>query len=115
VNQDPLGKPARLVSDENGVQIWQKPLEDGSFAVGLFYTDDYGKTPQSYFRWGNEVPKHFTLDFKKLGLSGTLKLRDLWRQKDLGEFSGKYPTEIRYHGVIMLRIFPVNQTANRVN
>ncbi|MEI7829952.1 MAG: NPCBM/NEW2 domain-containing protein [Prolixibacteraceae bacterium] len=115
INQDPLGKPARLVADENGVQIWQKPLEDGSVAIGLFYTDDYGKTPATYFRWGNEEPKQFTLDFKKLGLTGTLKLRDLWRQKDLGEFSDSFAAEIRYHGVIMLRIFPVNQTANRVN
>jgi alpha-galactosidase len=65
VNQDPLGKPARLVSDENGVQIWLKPLEDGSYAVGLFNTADYGKTPQSYFRWGNESSKQFTFDFNK--------------------------------------------------
>jgi alpha-galactosidase len=106
INQDPLGRPARLIADENGVQIWAKQLEDGSVAVGLFNTADFGKTPQSYFNWGNEMPKQFTLDFKKLGLTGTLKLRDLWRQKDLGEFSGSYSAEIRYHGVIMLRIFP---------
>ena len=105
VNQDQLGKPARLVADENGVQIWAKPMEDGSFAVGLFNTDDFGKTPQSYFRWGDETPKKFTLDFSKLGLTGNLKLRDLWRQKDLGEFAGSYSAEIRHHGVVMLRIF----------
>ncbi|MEI6900338.1 MAG: glycoside hydrolase family 27 protein, partial [Bacteroidota bacterium] len=105
VNQDPLGKPGRLVADENGVQIWAKPMEDGSLAVGLFNTDDFGKTPQSYFRWGDETPKKFTLDFSKLGLTGNRKLRDLWRQKDLGEFVGSYSAEIRHHGVVMLRIF----------
>jgi alpha-galactosidase len=111
VNQDPLGKPARLVSDQDGIQVWVKPLEDGSFAVGLFYTDDFGKNPQSYFRWGDEAAKSFTFDFAIAGLQGKWKLRDVWRQMDLGEFDGSYPTEIRHHGVILLRLFPFIQMA----
>ena len=107
LNQDPLGKPARLVSDENGVQIWLKPLEDGSYAVGLFNTADYGKSPQSYFHWGDEQSKKFTFDFTKIGLQGKLKLRDVWRQKDLGVFSGSFQAEIRHHGVILLRTYPL--------
>ena len=106
INQDPLGKPGRLVSDENGVQIWVKPMEDGSFAVGLFNTNDFGKTPQSYFQWGNEPVKTFTFDFAKAGLSGKWKLRDVWRQKDLGEFEESFDAEIHHHGVVMLRMFP---------
>jgi alpha-galactosidase len=104
INQDPLGKPARLVSDESGVQIWLKQLEDGSFAVGLFYTDDYGKTPQSYFRWGNEPEKLFIFDFSKVGLKGKWNLRDVWRQKDLGEFENTFGTEIPFHGLTLLRM-----------
>ena len=104
INQDPLGKPGRLVSEENGIQIWLKQLEDGSVAVGLFNTADYGKTPQSYFRWGNETVKPFTFDFAKIGLSGRWRLRDVWRQKDLGDFDGSLKTEIRHHGVVMLKL-----------
>jgi alpha-galactosidase len=107
VNQDPLGKPARLVADENGIQIWAKPIEDGSVAVGLFNTDDFGKTPQSYFRWGDESSRQYTFDFTKVGLKGKWKIRDIWRQKDLGEFTGSLNTEIRHHGVIMLRMYPI--------
>ena len=106
INQDPLGKPARLIADENGVQIWVKPLEDGSVAVGLFNTADFGKTPQSYFHWGNETAKSFTFDFAKAGLKGNYKLRDVWRQKDLGTFTGSFKTDIRHHGVVMLRLVP---------
>ena len=106
INQDPLGKPARLVSDESGVQIWKKPLEDGSFAVGLFYTDDYRKTPQSYFRWDNEPEKLYIFDFEKVGMKGIWKIRDVWRQKDLGEFDKTFGTEIPHHGVKMLRMWP---------
>jgi alpha-galactosidase len=105
INQDPLGKPARLLADENGVQVWVKPMEDGSYAVGLFNTDNYGKTPQSYFRWGNEKPKLFEFDFSKVGLNGKWKLRDAWRQKTLGTFKGRFKTTIPFHGVVMLRMY----------
>lgn len=107
IDQDPLGKAARLISDENGVQIWLKTLEDGSYAVGLFNTADYGKKPQSYFRWGSEGIKEFILDFSKIGLTGKYRIRDVWRQKDLGIFQNSMITSIRHHGVQMLRMFPM--------
>ncbi|MEZ0484651.1 NPCBM/NEW2 domain-containing protein [Fibrella aquatica] len=106
IDQDPLGKSARLVVNENGMQIWLKPLADGSYAVGLFNVGDFGKTPASYFRWGDEKPKSFTFDFKNVGLTGKYRLRDVWRQQDLGIFTGSFKTDIRYHGVVMLRAFP---------
>lgn len=107
INQDPLGKPARLLTDENGVQLWAKPLEDGSISVGLFNIANFAKTPETYFRWGDEKAKNYTFDFTKIGLKGKYKLRDVWRQKDLGTFNGSFNTEIRHHGVVMLRMFPV--------
>ena len=105
IDQDPLGKPARLVATENGVQVWLKSLADGSHALGLFNVGDFGQTPLSYFRWDDEQPVNFTLDLTKLGLNGKYQLRDVWRQKDLGEFSGKFQTAIRHHGVLMLKLF----------
>ena len=109
VNQDPLGKPARLILEENDFQVWLKPMEDSSSAVGIFNTGSYGKTPQSYFRWGDETPEKFVLNLSKSGLNGKYKLRDLWRQRDLGEFSSEFSAEIPFHGVLMLRLFPVPQ------
>ncbi|WP_428662309.1 NPCBM/NEW2 domain-containing protein [Runella sp.] len=106
IDQDPLGKSARLVVDENGIQVWLKPLEDGSYAVGLFNVGDFGKTPESYFRWGDETSKSFTFDFTKVGLKGKYLLRDVWRQKDIGNFNGSFKTDIRHHGVVMLRMSP---------
>lgn len=104
IDQDPMGKPARLLATENGVQIWLKSLADGSYALGLFNVGDFGQTPQSYFRWDDEKPTSFDLDFSKLGLKGALKLRDLWRQKDLGTFSGQFQTSIPHHGVVLLKL-----------
>jgi alpha-galactosidase len=36
VNQDPLGKQAARIKNDGDVEVWAKPMEDGSLAVGLF-------------------------------------------------------------------------------
>ncbi len=46
----------------------------------------------------------YTFDFASAGLQGRWKLRDAWRQKDLGEFTGSFTTDIPFHGVILLRM-----------
>ena len=112
IDQDPQGRSARLLADENGVQVWLKPLEDGSYAVGLFNTDNYGKTPQTFFRWGDEGSKNYRLEFEKLSLTGKWRLRDVWKQRDLGVFDHAFDTDIRHHGVVLLRMFS-NPTTQR--
>jgi alpha-galactosidase len=107
INQDPLGKPGRLTADINGVQIWTKPLSDGSVAVGLFNVDNFGKTPESFFRWGDETEKAFDFDFETAGFKGKWRIRDVWRQTDLGEFEQEFQTEIPHHGVILLKMYPL--------
>jgi alpha-galactosidase len=104
VDQDPLGRPARLIYDTLGVQTWLKPMTDGSWVLGLFHTAGYGKTPQSYFRWGGEVSADHLFQPADLGLTGRWMLRDLWRQKDLGEVKGGMQLSIPHHGVRLLRL-----------
>ena len=103
INQDPLGAPARLVKEINGVQIWRKQMQDGSTIIGLFNTGGYGTNPTSYFRWGDEKALPFTFDFASLGLAGKYEIRDVWRQKSLGKYEGNYKTTINHHGVVMLQ------------
>ena len=107
IDQDPLGKSARLMADEGGVQTWLKPMQDGSYAVGFFNTDDYGKLPQSFFRWGTEKPKNFNVMFAKLGLKGKWRVQDVWRQKNLGVKESSFTSIIPHHGVMMYRLYPI--------
>jgi alpha-galactosidase len=104
LNQDPLGQQARRVGTRQGVEIWQKPLEDGSVAVGLFNTGGFGETPQSYFRREAAKPVTFALRLSDLGLTGRWAARDLWRQQDLGDATQGVTTSIRDHGVVVLRL-----------
>jgi alpha-galactosidase len=105
INQDPLGKQARRVSEGGGKQIWVKEMQDGSKAVGLFSVDARERTPADYFRW-DRVPKTTTITLKAsdLGMPGPFAVRDVWRQKDLGVFSGEYQAEVPPHGVVLLRV-----------
>ncbi|HPC96998.1 MAG TPA: NPCBM/NEW2 domain-containing protein [Sedimentisphaerales bacterium] len=92
VNQDPLGRQAGRVAQEGPLEVWAKPMEDGSTAVGLFNRD--------------ETPKTVVARWSDLKLSGPMRVRDLWRQKDIGVFSGQFGAEVPRHGVMLLRLFP---------
>ena len=67
-------------------------MEDGSKAVGLFNR-------------GVRGDRHGHL--ADLGVSGKQTVRDLWRQKDLGEFADQFEAKVPRHGVVLVRITPV--------
>ncbi len=93
VDQDPLGKPGYRVTKTGENEVWMKPLEDGSIAVGLFNRGENESKVTAF--WNN------------LHISGKQRVRDLWRQKDVGKFNDKYSAKVKRHGVVMIRIWPV--------
>jgi alpha-galactosidase len=90
LNQDPLGIQAKQISNENNSRILTKKLEDGSTAVGLFNV-------------GNE-PIAVKVTWEQLGITGKQKIRDLWRQNNIGTYTEKFEAMVRPHGVILVRI-----------
>jgi alpha-galactosidase len=109
VNQDALGKQATIVSEKGEpvvvkregrdqqksvapLQVWARPLEDGSVAVGLFNL--------------GEAPATVTADWADLKISGKQSVRDLWRQKELGSFDGKFEITVAPHGAEMAKVYP---------
>jgi alpha-galactosidase len=91
VDQDPLGKEATQIAETDSVRIYEKDLADGSKAVGLFNV--------------STQPASINLDLSALGITGEQKLRDLWRQKNIGTFTGSYEAKnIPSHGVLLLKI-----------
>ncbi len=93
VNQDPLGQQASRVAQDGSLEVWAKTMEDGSTIVGLFNRDETRKTVVA--KWSD------------LNLSGKMRVRDLWRQKDIGVFSDQFGAEVPRHGVMLLRLFSV--------
>ena len=90
VNQDPLGRQAGRVAKDGDLEVWAKDMEDGSKAVGLFNRGAAAAT--------------VTAKWQDLGLTGSQKARDLWRQKDLGTVKDAFGAEIPPHGCFLLRL-----------
>lgn len=90
VNQDPLGQQAKREVLDGNIQIWKRPLSDGSYAVGIF---NLGNAPATV---------DFSRYFSHLGIYRLHANRDLWRQKDISVADTRYL--IPSHGVKYLKI-----------
>jgi hypothetical protein len=89
LDQDPLGSQAVPKIINGNIQVWIKELEDGSRAIGIF---NLGQKKEQY-----------SLNLQEIGLKSETKLRDLWRQKDLGKFNGKFDAVVEAHGVVLVK------------
>lgn len=90
VNQDPLGRQAARIRTGDAGEVWMKDLEDGSRAVGLFNR-------------ANET-RRVSVTWTELGLSGGQRVRDLWRQKELGTMPDGFEVDVPSHGVVLLKL-----------
>jgi alpha-galactosidase len=90
VDQDPLGKQARIIRRTQDEFVLAKPLDDGSIAVGLFNLSEQSRT--------------MPVTWQELGISGERRGRDLWRQKDIGSFRDQYSASVNRHGVMLVRL-----------
>ncbi|MEA3187565.1 MAG: alpha-galactosidase, partial [Chthoniobacter sp.] len=99
LDQDPLGRQATQIRNDGDKVVYAKKLEDGSTAIGLFNRGS-SETAISV-TWGpwSDLPT----------AEKTNRLvRDLWRQKDLGQFDGKFEAKVAPHGVVLVRLSGAN-------
>jgi alpha-galactosidase len=91
VDQDALGKQGVRVSKDGDVEVWAKPLADGSHAVGLFNR-------------GAAAAK-VTAKWSDVGAGdGTHAVRDLWKHADVGAVADAYSAEVPSHGVVLIKV-----------
>ncbi len=90
VNQDLLGESGVVIKRNEEQFVMIKKLQDGSVAVGLF---NRGKNPAE-----------ISINFNEMNIKGKQPVRDLWRQKDLGKYSGQFGAKVPAQGVVMVRI-----------
>jgi alpha-galactosidase len=76
VNQDPLGQVAKRIKVDGEIEIWSRPLHDGTIAMAVFNRGiDEGQ---------------WTFRFSDVDLTGKQPVRDLWQQKDYGDVDGNF-------------------------
>ena len=95
VNQDPLCRQATRVARAGKREVFAKPMEDGSWAVGLFNRGE--KEAIVRVRW------------RELGIAVRQTVRDLWRQRDIGVFADSFETSVAPHGVVLVRVIPTRE------
>jgi alpha-galactosidase len=90
VDQDPLGKAAGRTLQHGRVEVWSRPLADGTMAVGLFNRDLVART--------------ITVRWSDLGLSGSQPVRDLWRHENMGARRDELSAVVPRHGVLLVKV-----------
>jgi alpha-galactosidase len=91
IDQDALGEQGQRVYAEGPVEIWAKPLKDGSKAVAIF---NFGESASAM--------RGIRLHLKEMGLGASVKARDVWAAKDLGTITDDWKTTVPRHAVVLL-------------
>ncbi len=90
INQDPLGKQAKRIRDDGDIEVFAKPLADGTLAIGLLNRSD--KTSKIKVSWD------------ELNISGSWNVRDVWQHKNLGKESTAFEYEVPVHECMVIKI-----------
>lgn len=93
IDQDELGLGAGCIDEGDDWEIWARPMADGSIAAGLMNKSEREQ----------KVP----FDLEKSGLLCKWRVRDVWRQADIGVFMGRYEATVPGHATELLRLFPL--------
>ena len=91
VHQDPLGRQAEPVVLDGAVEVWRKPLADGSAAFGLFNRGTADLTA--------------AVEWSELGLPKAAVMRDVWARRTLPADRG-WQGVLAGHGSALLRVRP---------
>ena len=89
VNQHGEG-PRQLYNKDNAMVWYSHKAGSNAVYVGLFNL--------------GEEPQNITINFSDLGLKGNIVVRDLWKQKDAGNFNTSYQQKINKHGAALLML-----------
>jgi alpha-galactosidase len=90
IDQDALGRQGHRVSKQGLMEVWSKPLSDGTTAVALFNRGE--EEQKAGVRW------------TELQLKNVRSVRDLWHHTDLGNLTDGYEGTIPAHGSVLLKV-----------
>jgi hypothetical protein len=87
------GANPKQLYKKDGAMVWYSTIPGTKdIYVGLFNIGD--------------VNNNIVVNFAALGLKGKVKVRDLWKKQDVGQFKNSYQQNINLHGAALLRLSP---------
>lgn len=104
VDQDKLGIQGFKYSAEDGLEVWVKPLSDGNWAVTFLNRSEVAKKVN--FDWKKQTIKDVDFGYEANFSKTVYKLKDLWKNKEIGTTKKNFTADIAPHDVITLRLIP---------
>ncbi|CAK0783007.1 hypothetical protein CVIRNUC_006202 [Coccomyxa viridis] len=105
INQDPLGIAGDRVWKQGPYEVWAAPLLGGARAVVLF---------NRHVSSDEKFDEHnMTLHWSMVGLPEDMEVvvRDIYKERDIGRFTGAFSDIVEAHGVLALRLTPTKTVA----
>lgn len=90
VDQDALGIQGHRALKQGPMEVWTKPLSDHTTAVALFNL--------------GEEERKVNLRWEELQLKNVRRVRDLWRNTDVGNLTQSYEATLPLHGAVLLKV-----------
>ncbi|WP_348798742.1 glycoside hydrolase family 27 protein [Flavobacterium adhaerens] len=104
VNQDKLGIQGFKYSAEDGLEVWVKPLSDGNWAVTFLNRSDAAK--KINFDWKKNSIKDADFGYEADFNKAIFKIKDLWKNKEVGTTKKNFTADLASHDAITLRLIP---------
>jgi alpha-galactosidase len=88
------GENPKQLYKKDGAMVWYSQVQGSKdLYVALFNIGD--------------ANKNVAVDLAAIGIKGKVKVRDLWKKQDIGQFKKTYQQNINLHGAALLRISPI--------
>ena len=92
IDQDPLGKQAKQLSNDAGAQVWARPLTDNKMAVALYNSSGNAKT--------------ISTTLAAVGGTGTYTVRSVWDKQNVMNTSGTLSALVPARGSVIYVLTP---------
>lgn len=102
INQDALGIQGFKYSENDGIPIWVKPLQNGDWAVSFFNKSTSEK--EINFDWSKNPITDTVFNLNTSFETTNYAIRDLWNKKDLKTTKTVFKAKVSAHDVVTLRL-----------
>lgn len=104
VNQDKLGIQGFKYAVLDGIEVWVKPLSDGAWAISFVNRTETSK--KINFDWKKNNIKDADFGYEADFSKTNFKIKDLWKNKEVGNTKKAFIAQIASHDVITLKLIP---------
>lgn len=107
INQDKLGIQAFRYAKQGDLEIWAKPLHDGSWA--LCFLNSGENQYNLNFEWKKHILKDAVFN-KEIAFANTIcSVRNLYDKKDIGTTKKNMQATIGSHDVLLVKVKPLKK------